>query len=229
MATLTNDEVQALQEMAEQNDGHCATCQRVIQIYRYHINKQMATVLKLMRDAVEKNGANEVNFDQLDIPYRLGSQRTKMRLHGLIAKVRDDEGRHIQNTWLITKKGGDFLAGVTIPKTVVVFDNQVIGHEGDLVSIHTVMEDAAFQRSPISSDEAEVYSQAKKPHHMTMTATYVGGLQAFLEQGKDYELHIGRLQVGKPVKVSYPGPGMSRVEIEYQDIARFQRNWKVKK
>ncbi len=221
MSYLTQDQLAELQQIADLNDGHCDRCHRVIRIYRYPVNKQMATVLRKMRDAVDKNGKNEVNFDEIDIPYRLGSQRTKMRLHGLIKQI-DRDGVKVQNTWLITKKGGDFLRGEAIPAKVVVFDNQLLGHEGGTTTIHRVMDEAAFQQENINPKEAEAYSEVREPkRHLEYDAQYRGRSDNQFTNGSIYSLKIDRLQMGNPVSITEP------VETSYQNIAAFQREWKI--
>lgn len=163
-----------------------------------------------------------VNFDALNIPYRLGSQRTKMRLHGLIAKFRGGDGVHVQNTWLITKKGGDFLRGIPVQETVVVFDNQVIGHEGKMVSIESLIDEVVTIADPITTPEADVYHDVRTPKRdATHQAEYVGPDRVGIKRGERYEITVSRMVMGQPVKVTDP------FEFNYRDIAAFQREWKI--
>lgn len=219
---LDMESINELQTVAEQNHGRCDRCHQVIAIYRYKVNKQMATVLRKMRAEIDANGENKINFDSLDIPYRLASQRSKMRLHGLIAKYKEN-GVHVSNTWLITKKGGDFLRGEAIAEKVIVFDNKVIGHEGELVDIHRLMDEVAYESEAVTTPEAEVYSQTREGFlGGGVLAEYRGsGLGTFYKPGEQYTLEMGKLIVGEPVQILAPHTQ------QYPDIARFQKEWKI--
>lgn len=220
---LQANELANLQEIADQNDGRCDRCNRVIKIYKYRINKPLAQILMAMREAVEVNGTNEVNFNKLDIPYSMATQRTKLRLHGLIAKVKDDKGQHKGGMWLITKKGGEFLKGEPIPEKVVVFDNQVLGHDGGLVSIKQVLDDYnSYEQKKISTPEAKVYSDVKTPKkNYECKAEWNGPDTGSYFAGQVYNLTLLALQFGKPVVMMRPW------EETYPDIAAFQKHWKV--
>ena len=188
----------------------------------------MAKVLRAMRQQVHETSTNAVNFDELNLPYRLGSQRTKMRLHGLIARLKGGDGHYVANTWLITKKGGDFLRGEAIQKTIVVFNNQLLGHEGSMVTIQRVDGEAAYKDDAISTPEAGVYGSVRKNHgHRLVKAEYLQYHRGLYDFGLVTVLEIDRLQFGKPVKVKAQlATGMYK-QLEYPDIAAFQRNWKI--
>lgn len=224
---LTQVQVDDLLKVAAKNDGRCDRCHRIIKIYRYRVNAQLVTILRKMRDVVEQTGNNMVNFNVLDIPYRLGTQRTKLRLHGLIAKVKGQDGAPVANTWLLTKKAGDFLRGMPIPEKVVVFDNQVLGHDDKLITIHQVMQESGHEEKPISTAEAGVYSNVREPQkYQVHTALNT-------KNGQKYEIQIGRLQVGKPVTITgirqlgTDEQVMHQTKIPYPDIAAFARTWKI--
>lgn len=217
---LTTEELQAVKAIADANSGKCDRCHRQINIYRYTLNKQMVIVLKQMLRVVEETKLNRVNFDELHIAYRLLSQRTKMRLHGLIAKYKES-GIPVKNTWLITTKGFNFLRGAEVPATVVVFDNQLLGHEG-VISIGKITKEASdsFSKSPITPSEADQYSQPVSPQ--TIEAKYIGSRYGNkLNVGEVYKLAISKLKFGSPVIITMPKP------LSYKDIAEFQREWQI--
>lgn len=222
---LTQDQVDELINIASNNNGKCDRCFRVINIYRYRINTNLVTILRKMRDLIDQTGINAVNFNDLDLPYRLGTQRTKLRLHGLIAHVKNEAGATVANTWLLTKKAGDFLRGQPIPEKVVVFDNQVLGHDLRMVTIHQVMNESAHQATPITTPEAEVYSQVRDGYRdMFVKALYRGyPFVKGIENNVVYDLRIKHLKVGSPVKILEP------VEMEYASIATFYRDWQILK
>lgn len=225
MTYLNEAQLADLQEMAA-STGKCERCQRKLAIYRYRVNKQVATVLKKMADRVKATNQNVVNFNDVDLPYRLTSQRTKLRQHGLIAKYKDDAGHHVANTWLITKKGGDFLRGVAIPEKVVVFDNQVIGHDGKMVTIDRLIEDLEINAAPITEEEATAMRGLREEprRNFETKAEFVGKYDSRFEAGQTYQITIGRLQLGRPVAIQ-----TEKGEVEYPDIAAFQRAWRVLK
>src|SRR5687767_1802194 len=108
---LNNQEIEQLEKMAEANRGHCSTCGQTIKIYRYNINKVLTNLLKAMAASVKDSGVNDVDMSTLDVKYSVRTQVTKLRLHGLIARKRNDEGVQIARHWLITKKGWHYLNG----------------------------------------------------------------------------------------------------------------------
>lgn len=226
MAMWTDKEVAALLKIAEENHGNCDRCRRKISIYNYSVNKQMLEVLEAMRDEVERTGLNEVNFSRLNLPYRLESQRTKMRLHGLIAQVKQD-GKKVGNTWLITAKGGGFLSGEAIQKTVITFDNHLLGHEETFVTKYALTDDASYQEEAITPKQAEEYSDLRTPRRqLQYIAVYNHMSSGELVKGRSYSLLVDRLQVGHPVTISIEDlPAMK--PITYADIAAFNRRWRI--
>lgn len=211
-------------EQIESMGGHCDTCGSVIKIYRYKINKQIVRVLKAMNEVVKISGENKVNFTKLDnLPYRLQSQRTKMRLHGLIARVKHKDGTQVPNTWLITRKGFDFLNGSTVQEIVVVFNNTVLGHEGRLVSINQVTDELEVIQNNITTPEAEVYKDVRKPKTgMVKRAVFKGRrYDDRLETGREYEIVLDKLMVGRMITLLKP------FHMQYRDISAFQNDWRI--
>jgi hypothetical protein len=225
MAILTDEQREELLEIASVNDGNCDRCGRVINIYKYRINEGMANTLRKLAKVANNRKENKVNFDDIAGAYSQKTQRTKMRLHGLIAKYKEN-GVHVASTWLITKKGWDFLAGKDIPAVVIVFDNQVIGHEGGTTNIKSLVKESIIEREPISTNEAKVYHDVRPPQKsMKVPAQYKGHALTLEDYklGVGYVLEIEKLEVGKPVKIIAP---LMRV---YSDIAAFQKVWKILK
>lgn len=225
---LTEKEIESIETMIDSNKGHCTTCHQTIAFYRYAVNKQIATVLKAMRARIDETGVNEISFDDLELSYELKTQRSKLRLHGLIAKVKDAEGNNVANTWLITKKGGDFLRGAEIQKYVKVYNNQVIGHEGGFVTINRLDIESEINQELISEAEAAVFSNVRTAKKPTLVAEYKHRYSSKLDYGKAYELHIEKLQYGKPVHVTVlVGPDPYELNLAYKDIAAFHGDWKI--
>lgn len=225
----SSDEVSELEKVAEANDGHCDRCRRPIKIYKYKVNAQMVRIMKLMAEHVLASGEQHVNLNDLGMAYSTISQRTKLRLHGLIAKVKNAEGAHVPSTWVITHKGWHFLDNKEVPAKVVVFDNQVLGHEEGTVTISEIMREpfkpyVAPETVPLSTPEAATYHDVRKPKkHMVITAMYKGKNVSdhAYKYREVYELRIDRLQIGQPVKIVLPH------ERVYNDLAAFQTYWRV--
>lgn len=226
----TPEEITELERVAQVNDGHCDRCKRVIKIYRYKANRTMALTMRALYKAYkESGGINDIDVRDIQLVYGQRSQLSKVRLHGLIARVKDD-GKVIQSHWLITKKGFAWLDGQAIPTKVVNFGNQVLGHDGGTITIHEALGEAPapekYEEQAISTAEARTYRDIRQPQkHMTMTAVFTG--HSYSDKGpqtdKEYELEVERLQIGKPIKVVSP------FSIEYKDIAAFQKAWRVAK
>lgn len=110
-------------------------------IYWYRITPGLVDVLIILLDYVHEKGSN--NFTWKEVRDRLKpfqyTQQTKLRLHALIAKIKDDNDT-FTGEWLITSRAAQFLRGdITIPQKVQVRDNTVIGYDDINVSIRDVL------------------------------------------------------------------------------------------
>lgn len=217
-------EVRELEEAAAVNNGRCDRCGRVIKIYRYKLNATMANFLRRMAEEVKTTDNNDVDIAAIGLTYSQRSQVSKLRLHGLIARVKGENGKQVPGHWLITKKGWDWVSrGVAIASKVVVFENQVLGHDEETITIQEALGEPGLpQETPISEPEAQTYSQVRGPllNHAFM-AVYQGQRAGRLEPGEQYEIEIEKLQVGKPVVMARPETRT------YRDIAAFQKDWKI--
>lgn len=216
-------QAQALEKDAQKNDGHCSSCGQTIKIYRYGISNSMVRVLKAMARASDYPG-KPIDADKLELKHSERTQLTKMRFHALVAKVKED-GHQVPRQWVITTKGWQFLGNKPVPAKVLVYENQVLGHDGGETSIRRVSGIAGdYEQEPISEPEAKAYSDVRTPRrHTTVTAIYTGRHAGLSKTGMAIELLVDRLQVGQPVNIEVPG-GQT---IEYKDIAAFKRDWKV--
>lgn len=217
---LTREQAEALVKAAEQNDGHCDKCHRVINIYRYRANAVMAKILRKMA-AATSDGGRAIDVEQLDLKHSERTQLTKMRFHGLVAKVKEN-GTHVPRHWTITHKGWNWLKGEPIQEKVLVFNNAVLGHEGELITIKRVLNEAEFESQPISTEEAGVYGAAREGFKgLIVEAVFKGRYSNQFKTGETYTLKLRRLQVGKAVQIVDP------VEVDYKDIAAFAAQWRV--
>lgn len=228
---LTTEKINELIAVAAANDGHCDRCLRVIKVYKYQVSKTMAKIMREMAKATKATGERAIDMETLDLTHTERSQLSKMRQHGLIVQPKDDRGVKKPRHWLITTKGWQFLRGEAIPAKVVVFDNQVLGHEGGTTDIRRLLDDPGFyEADPLSTAEAAAYHDVRTPQKMQEhDAVWLGYDQLTLKRGSTHTIKIERLQVGKPVvvHVDIADHEGNKRRFEYPDIAAFQRSWKI--
>lgn len=114
--------------MLDQGSHVCPNCgQAMPKIYRNKLDDLcVSLLLKIWHGVVEFN-QNKVNLKNLNLTYGERSKITQLRTHALVAKAKNDHGAHIPATWLITKRGSDFLHGrVAVPRYVWTVNNHVI-------------------------------------------------------------------------------------------------------
>lgn len=229
---LTNENITELEKVAELNDGHCDRCGQTIKIYRYRLNKTHTRFMRAMADEARNIGVNDIDVGTLGLAYSVRTQNTKLRLHGLIARVKNGEGKQIPRRWLITHKGYDFLTGKDVPAKVVVFNNQVLGHDNEVTNIYRIMgerfdpEAPTYSETPVSQPEARTYQDVRTPQkNLVIQAIFKGrDINGRFKVSRTYELTIKRMEMGKPIEVvAVDG---EPVEHSYKDIAAFQKNWK---
>ena len=220
---LTSEKIDELQEIAKANDGRCDRCNRVLAIYKYKVNVPMVAFLRAAARSVDDSQKNDFDASTLGLPYSVRTQSSKLRQHGLIARVKGDDGVQLPSRWLITRKGWSFLNGEPVPAKVIVFENQVIGHDGGELTIREVSGEPNINESrPITPPESKEYSNLREPRKgWSVRAKYRGITRAGLERGVVYDVEIKKIVVGQPVEMISPA------HIQYHDIARFQSEWQI--
>lgn len=224
---MNREELYKLLKIAEAHNGRCDRCHRVIQVYRYRINQAQVGILKQMKKLEDETGKPDINFDRIKAIYSHMTQRSKMRLNGLIVQSKDETGKKIGNTWRITTKGYNLLNGVPVPLTVIVFDNQVIGHDDKWATIDEIMPEPGdlIEAKPITTDEAHVYGDIRNGNirHKRFNAKFTGSA-AFLRKGEVHVIQVPRLALGSPVMVRVESTGQ---DVKYKDIAAFEAAWQI--
>lgn len=225
MSDMTLERALALEKEAEGNGGRCTHCEQPIKIYRYPISRTIKRVLKAIAKATTPDTGRAIDVDRdIEIAHSERSQLSKMRQHGLVAQPKDERGVKISRHWLITRKGWGFLGGDPVPAKVVVYNNQVLGHDGGVVTFGRADAEAdQFEQQDLTEAESRQYANVRtepKKHHK-MQAVWLRDSYGDLHQGQTYDLELERLQLGKPVKVLKP------IEREYKDIAAFGRDWRA--
>ena len=229
---LSKTKIEELIQVAAEHDGHCDRCLRVIKVYKYPVSRTMAKIMREMAKATRATKERAIDMETLELTHTERSQLSKMRQHGLVVQPTDERGVKKPRHWLVTKKGWQFLRGEPIPAKVIVFDNQVLGHEGGTTDIRRLLDDPGFyETDPLSTAEAAAYHDVRTPAKLKhYTAEYKGATTSGLEKGNSYTIMLERLQMGKPVRVHISlAEGAKPSVLEYQDIAAFQSSWKITK
>jgi hypothetical protein len=71
------------------------------------------------------NQANQVHVPSLKVSLSIKCRTTICSKLGLIAKVKNDNGRHARGVWLITERGWKALRGEPVPAFVKVFRGKI--------------------------------------------------------------------------------------------------------
>ncbi len=129
----------------------CTCCGQTVD-YALTINQGTVDILKAISVAIRNKGINcihprkEMEIHTKQLPYQIMVQAgqltsnqvgnlSKARMHGLIAKVRGENGNY-----LLTRKGVRFLKGEPIPRMAIIskMESRTLGYfneETDMVTI----------------------------------------------------------------------------------------------
>lgn len=114
--------------------------------YWYKITPGLLDVLFIMVQYVHEQDRNEFTIKEIRDrlkPFQY-TQTTKLRFHGLIAKVKDENGVH-HGKWLITRRAGEFMRNeIVLPQKVQTQNNKVIDYDDFNVSIRDVYGDDLY-------------------------------------------------------------------------------------
>jgi hypothetical protein len=114
--------------------------------YWYKITPGLLDVLFIMVQYVHEQDRNEFTIKEIRDrlkPFQY-TQTTKLRFHGLIAKIKDDNGVH-HGKWLITRRAGEFMRNeIVLPQKVQTQNNKVIDYDDYNVSIRDVYGDDLY-------------------------------------------------------------------------------------
>ena len=124
----------------------CANCGASMKSYVYTVDCIDALLVFYMAKIVRERIATGLDFTEAnqihlasmlkDAGYTIISHQTITSKHGLIAKVRNEDGTHDKaKGWLITKRGWAFLRGERIPAKVKVWRNKIIEQFEETITI----------------------------------------------------------------------------------------------
>jgi len=125
----------------------CPNCNENMTEYVHKLDFFNALLLKHMGDAVAKGmregktfqDANQVHVVSQDFHDCERHRTTQCRTLGLIAKVKNEDGKHDREKgWLITTRGFKALKGYRVPSEVTVFRNNIEERTGLTTTIDEV-------------------------------------------------------------------------------------------
>jgi len=123
-----------LEAVMYEEGGTCPCCTQFVKVYRRSIHASEARALILAESA---HGGEWFHVPTFADCARLGGSWAMLRRWGLIEEntaPRDDGGR--AGYWRITAEGRAFVRGeIKVPKYAQIFDNVLLGHIGEPVSI----------------------------------------------------------------------------------------------
>lgn len=117
-----------------------------MKMYWHKMTPILVHALVKFRSAINDKGVNSVHLkkDMDDTRNELTrherSNWTKLRFHGMVAKVRKEDKTQVRGHWLLTKRGASFLNGLCkTPYEVQTFRNKVVDHSDQMVSVAEVI------------------------------------------------------------------------------------------
>lgn len=134
------------------SDGEkrCVRCNASTKRYWHKLTPGLVSALVKINKAVNLKKENDIRIDRIPKDIALTHVERcnwqKLRLHGLIARVRFF-GQVKRGRWLITRKGFRFLHGKEIPSRVLSFRNRVVGHSDEMTTITDVVRSTPYFES----------------------------------------------------------------------------------
>lgn len=173
---MFKEEVMKIITTLPSDEKKCVRCHAGTKRFWHKVTPGIAVALIKINKAVNFKKENDINVGRLTGEFELThSERSnwqKLRLHGLIARVRFF-GMVKRGRWLITRKGYQFLSGHEIPQRVLSFRNHVEGHSAEMVTIEDVLrstphfesiEDIRFEYAPpVQEGESDVENSPIAP------------------------------------------------------------------
>lgn len=159
------------------NTEKCANCGASMNQYIHSVDCIDALLVygmaKIIREKIKKGfdftTANAVHVqDTLGTYYSVASRTSWCAKLGLIAKVKNEDGKHdTAKGWLITKRGWDFLRGEAIPGKVQTFRKQITCRFDDMITI-----DQAFSKHVDTVKTAQAKKKIPKSDYTEEINTY---------------------------------------------------------
>lgn len=116
----------------------CPHCGARMKEWWHSLTPGLVEILIKVLKSVKASGVNDYHLQvNGELNNNEFSNFPKLRVHALVARVKDAAGNRVAAHWLITDRGGQFLRGeLAVPHKVKTYRGKVIGHSEDLVKIH---------------------------------------------------------------------------------------------
>lgn len=149
--------VSAIPQLADKSK--CVNCGASMARYRYEFDVIDALMLKAMGREVKMRVQKGLDFTEANTihypsmvnrpTYAMAAKLSQLRFLGLVAKHKVN-GKHVPATWVITHRGFQALAGLPVPKSVVVWRNQIDERNEELITMPEVFENYRAKRRSAS-------------------------------------------------------------------------------
>jgi len=123
--------------------SRCPNCNGSMQMYVFKFDVLDALLLIAMAEQVSERSktmnfteANKVHVQSMESSaYAVRSRTTQCRMLGLVAKVKNEKGRHVGGMWSITSRGWAALLGDWVPAEVLTFQNEIVERSEKVTTI----------------------------------------------------------------------------------------------
>ncbi len=163
--------------------ANCPCCQGYIKTYSRSINSANAMCLIELYNISEKHGYKFYHLNELkELSKKFmkmvnGGEFARMRHYGFIVdqpKADGDKKKKTTGYWMLTSKGKEFVKGHSkVYKNMLLLNNQVLGYEGDLVTIEDCLTEK-FSYQKIMADievKGKLSSSPEKVEHTLFSQT----------------------------------------------------------
>ena len=145
-------------------EGICPHCNAKMVEYKFGFNKGLGIFLGKLFDS----GKPE-KTDNLGLTYAQRTNSQKLRYWDLAVPFITEETSRKRGWWRITQKGIDFVLGKTlIHKHVIMYRNEIIRFEGDLISFSDVTDGYLYRADYAEMASDQIVSVDKETGQMSL-------------------------------------------------------------
>lgn len=146
----------------------CPTCSQLVHRYRRPLtSSQVKALINLYRLDLKEPGYHHLDELQKGISRNGSNDVSKMRFYGLTVQRDQTEEekasgkKRTSGMWAITEKGRAFVRNqLTVPKYIWIYDNHVLGFDGESVTIGQLFKNFFNYRELMGED---FFEPAKEP------------------------------------------------------------------
>lgn len=168
---------QLVEEYPELKDlTKCPNCNESMREYFYQVSVLDAVLLLVIADNVRLRShmnpftvANQVHVPTLHTTDTIHGRTGIAHKLGLIAKVKNKDGKHIPGVWAITARGWQFLRNEPIPAKIRIFRGEILERFEDTITIDQVFRES---RNRIESLKGKVAPEEVKGDYRDYESGY---------------------------------------------------------